>query len=408
MSPIRHGNRALPTLHVMFRCDTISHMGTVRTIVCKLAPTPEQAADIDATLVAFAKACDFAAGTARRIGSTNKVKIQREAYRAIRAEFGLSANLAIRAIARACAALKVPAKMHSTFEPTSIDYDQRIFSFAEWNWTFSLTLLSGRVKIATGLGAYQKAALKGRKPTSATLVKRRDGGYFLHVQIKDESPPPIQATDVIGVDMGVVNLAVDSDGQTFSGAKVDEVRKRYGKRRKGLNQCGTKSARRRLRKIRKKESRFRANENHIISKRIVAKAKDTKCAIAVEELTGIGARTTARKAQRSRMKGWAFYQLRTFMTYKALAVGVSVIPVDPRNTSRTCSACGHCEKANRKNRDEFCCKHCGYTSPADWNAAKNIRAIGLTVMQPMAGTVEAGSGDSVEVACKPPPLGVGS
>jgi putative transposase len=69
-----------------------------------------------------AEACHFAADAARRLGSTNKVKVQQVAYAEMRKLFGLSANLAIRAIARACAALKVPAKMHSKFAPTSIDY----------------------------------------------------------------------------------------------------------------------------------------------------------------------------------------------------------------------------------------------------------------------------------------------
>src|SRR4051812_40800153 len=101
-------------------------MDTTRTVVCKLATTPEQRAEIDATLAAFAAACDFAAEAARRIGSTSKVKVQREAYKEIRERFCLSANLAIRAIARACAALKIPAKVHSTFAPRSIDYDARI------------------------------------------------------------------------------------------------------------------------------------------------------------------------------------------------------------------------------------------------------------------------------------------
>lgn len=167
-------------------------METVRTVVCKLAPTPKQVVEIDATLKAFALASDFAADAARRIGSTNKVKVQRDAYRAIRETFNLSANLAIRAIARACAALKVPAKMHSTFDPTSIDYDARIFAFHEWNWTFGLTLLEGRRKIATALGDRQRGMLKGRKPTAATLVKRRDGGYYLHVQLSDEAPESIE------------------------------------------------------------------------------------------------------------------------------------------------------------------------------------------------------------------------
>src|SRR5262245_35141668 len=114
-------------------------METTRTVVCKLAPTPEQRDQIDATMKAFAKACDFAAETARRIGSTNKLKVQLHAYRDIRARFGLSANLAIRAIARACTALKDPRRRHSTFAPTSIDYDARIFAFHEGNWTFGVT-----------------------------------------------------------------------------------------------------------------------------------------------------------------------------------------------------------------------------------------------------------------------------
>lgn len=159
-------------------------MKTVRTVPCKLSPTPGQRLEMDATLAAFAEACNAIAEVARREHTTNKVKIQRACYQDIRARFGLSANLAIRAIARVCAALKVKAKAHSTFEPTSIDYDARIFNFREWDWTCSLTLLHSRERLETALGPYQTTRLKGQAPTSATLVKRRNGTYFLHVQLK--------------------------------------------------------------------------------------------------------------------------------------------------------------------------------------------------------------------------------
>lgn len=369
-------------------------METVRTVVCKLAPSPENVADIEATLKAFAAACDFAADVARRIGSTNKVRVQAAGYKEIRAEFGLSANLAIRAIARACSALKVPEKMHSSFAPTSIDYDARIFSFREWDWTFSLTLLSGRVRLASSLGDRQKAILKGRKPTSAVLSRSRDGRYYLHIQLVDDAPEPIETTGTLGVDMGVVNLATDSDGDKHKGGGVEACRACYGRRRKVLQSVGTKSAKRRLRQIRAKESNFRKDVNHCISKAIVAKAKGTGRAVGVEDLAGISARTTVKQTQRNRMKGWAFYQLRTFLAYKALAAGVPVIPVDPRNTSRMCSECGHVEKANRKSRDDFACKHCGFSCCADVNAAINIRdraeRIRADVMRPTAGTVDSG------------------
>ncbi len=58
-------------------------------------------------------------------------------------------------------------------------------------------------------------------------------------------------------------------------------------------------------------------------------------------------------------------------------LGLRVTAIDPRNTSRTCSACGHCEKANRKSQSEFVCKVCHHSANADLNAALNIRSLGI-------------------------------
>jgi putative transposase len=382
-------------------------MEVVRTLICKLAPTPKQAAEIDATLDAFASACNRIAEVARSIHSTNKVLVQKACYREIRDTFDLSANLTIRAIARVCAALKVPEKAHSTFAPTSIDYDARIFSFREWDWTFSLTLLHSRQRIEAKLGERQKSMLKGRKPTAAVLVKRRDGGYFLHVQLTDVAPEPITPKDVIGVDLGVKNLATTDDGETFSGNDVEKCRQKYQKIRDTCQKKGTKSAKRKLRKVRMRESRFKANENHVISRRLIEKAKGTGSAIGCEDLAGIGERTTVNKAQRSRMNGWAFFQLRCFLTYKAALAGIPLIPVDPRNTSRECSACGYTAKNNRRSRDQFECRQCGFACCADVNAARNIRSR-AKVMWPIVGDVDTGLRTPVKSTCKPRPSGLGS
>jgi putative transposase len=351
-------------------------METTRTVVCKLAPTPEQASDIDATLKAFAAACDHAAETARRIGSTNKVKVQHACYRELRDRFGLSANLAIRAIARACAALKVPEKMHSTFAPTSIDYDQRIFSFIEWNWTFGLTLLSGRVKLTTVLGDYQKGLLKGRKPTAATLVKRRDGQLFLHVQLTDEVSEPTTPHDHLGIDLGLANIATDSTGAKSVGDTIDRTRRRRATARKQHQRKGSRRAKRKLKAMAGRQRRFQAAVNHKISKDIVAKAKALDVGIALEDLSGIRGRIegTVNKACRRRLGNWGFFQLRTFISYKAQDAGIAVQFVDPKYTSQTCAECGHREKSNRKSQSEFCCKACGHRDHADVNAARNIRA----------------------------------
>jgi IS605 OrfB family transposase len=138
-----------------------------------------------------------------------------------------------------------------------------------------------------------------------------------------------------------------------------------------------------LKKNSGRQRRFQANETHRIAKQLVAKAKDTQRALALEELTGIRTRTTVRKWQRAPHGNWAFRQLRTFIVYKARRAGVLVEVVDPRNTSRICSRCGYSDKANRTSQARFCCLQCGYTTHADLNAARNIRER-AAVNRPMA------------------------
>jgi putative transposase len=81
-------------------------------------------------------------------------------------------------------------------------------------------------------------------------------------------------------------------------------------------------------------------------------------------------------------RGWAFFQLRTFIGYKAKLDGIPVKIVDPRNTSRTCHECGHCEKLNRRSQSVFLCRRCGHSAHADLNAALNISVAGAKVSSP--------------------------
>jgi IS605 OrfB family transposase len=351
-------------------------MDTVRTIACKLAPTPEQRGELDATMTAFADACNHIAEVARSIHSSNKVKVQHACYQDVRGRFGLSANLAIRAIARVCAALKVKSKAHSTFVPTSIDYDQRIFSFREWDWTFSLTLLHSRARLETTLGDYQKGLLKGQTPTSAVLVKRRDGTFFLHVQLKRYAPLPLPPTDTLGVDLGRRRVAVDSDARPYEATEVGRLRAHYPKVRRSLQAKGTKEATRLLKRLSGREQRHMRAINHRISKQLVAKAQMTQRQIALEDLTGIRERTQTRRQHRYGHHSWAFYQLRQFIAYKAEDAGVPLTLVNPAYTSQVCHCCHH---RGYRSGLKFSCTRCGYVGDADYNAACNIATAGAIV-----------------------------
>ena len=164
----------------------------------------------------------------------------------------------------------------------------------------------------------------------------------------------------------------------------------------GFRGRGTKGAKKKLRRLSGKEARFRRHENHCISKTIVQTAKDTGRGIAVEDLKGIRGRITARGGDaRNRLSGWSFHQLVGFLSYKAQDAGIPIVQVDPRNTSKTCSVCGHCEKANRKSQSEFLCKHCGFSANADWNAARNIRALAASKAAIELAVVEAKTGNRI-------------
>ena len=203
-------------------------------------------------------------------------------------------------------------------------------------------------------------------------------GFFLNTTCTIEESPQVETEGVLGVDLGISNIACDSDGQMHSGTAIKHVRHRHRRLRAKLQRKGTKSAKRRLKKLSGKERRFAKWVNHNISKGIVAKAKDTHRAIALEDLKNIRTRITVRRqsaaarSQRAILHSWAFFQLRSFVVYKAQRQGMPVHLVDPRNTSRQCHACGCIDKRNRPNQHTFLCVSCGHAAHADLNAARNI------------------------------------
>ena len=227
--------------------------------------------------------------------------------------------------------------------------------------------------------------LQGQRGESDLVY--RNGEFYLLATCNVNEAPMSDVDGFLGVDLGVNNIAVDSDGTVQQGKTVKNVRYRHRRLRAKLQRKGTKSTHRRLKKLSGKERRFATWVNHNISKSIVAKAKDTARGIAIEALGGIRNRVTVRKSQRATLHSWSFAQLRRFIAYKATLNGVPVVAVDPRNTSRTCPACGCVAKANRPNQSTFLCTQCGFSGLADYIAAGNI-ARRAVVNPPNVSTVQ--------------------
>ena len=329
--------------------------------------------------------CAFnaAASYAAQVGFADHVftqqSIHRRCYRDLRDRFGLSAQMAVRAIGKAVECFQRDKRQCPVFHETgAMTYDERLLG---WKGPAHVSLLTlhGRQIVAMVYGEYQAGHLK-RLKGQVDLVCR-DGTFYLYATIDLPEDTPIAPTRFLGVDLGIVNLATDSDGHSYTGAEGESVRQRCTTHRQTYQRTGTKAAKRRLKKLAGKESRFRRWTNHTIAKRLVAYAKDTKAALVLEELTHIRDRMTVRKGQRSKQHSWSFRQLRTFILYKAGLAGIPVVLVDPRNTSRTCSRCDFVDKRNRRSQAEFFCLRCGYEVHADTNAARNLATRG-GVMHP--------------------------
>ena len=132
-------------------------------------------------------------------------KLHHLTYYVVKSSTGLKANHVCQAIRRVIDNSKATRKIKK-FRPTSVSLDARTFVFYEDEWKVGITLISGRVNFGLAIGNYQRALLKGQTPTSAVLVRRNDGSYYVNIVVELPNVPPGKTPKVIGVDLGYALL----------------------------------------------------------------------------------------------------------------------------------------------------------------------------------------------------------
>ena len=350
---------------------------------------------------------------------SNGVELHKATYREHRSQFSLPSQLACAARVKATEVLKAAktavkaaaklnkeraekAKRHgkpapqprviscpySSFSP--IRYDVRSYKIRFNKSEVSLLTLSGRVFIPFLLPAYY-TDLATWSIGSADLIRDRKGRWSLHVSVSKEVDPVAPTGEVVGIDLGIVKPATDSNGKHYGKDRWKEIEQRTLTLRRALQVKGTKSAKRHLMRLRGRTGRFHRDCDHVVSKQIVSSVCPG-ATLVFEDLTGILDRVKVRRAHRQRLHFWSFDQLLTFTQYKAAARGVSVVNVDARYTSQKCSRCAHVSRSNRTTQADFKCCDCGFVANADVNAAINIRANyiksqGLPINQPIVSSV---------------------
>ncbi len=353
-----------------------------RTVRLLLMPTPEQETALAQTARQFTAAFNLVCLYGWQAGEKNGVRLHHATYRASKeAAAGLVSDLHIQARVKATEALKSAldrrTKGRRVSRPRSRScpphYNLHTYRLDWATGLVNLATTTGRQRMPFRVPAYA-TRYAGYPVATADLVETR-GRWYLHVVVSVPAPD-VEATNVVvGVDMGVTRAAVSSDNRFHGARRWRELEARDFRLRRALQKKGTKSAKRRLKKLSGKTARRRRDHDHVVSRRLVDGVPDG-ATIAVENLTNIRSRVKARKANggQRRLHSWSFASLRAMIAYKAQERGIRVEGVDPRHTSQTCHRCSFQSRYNRRSQREFWCRSCGYRTNADRNAALNIAA----------------------------------
>jgi putative transposase len=266
--------------------------------------------------------------------------------------------------------LNKPKKQHYS----GIRYDKRCLSIMFDKNIISINTTFGRIKLPFKLAKYYEQ-YRDWIFTNAQLIRRKDKNYYINIQMYQELPKKKEEIKVLGIDLGIKKVAVTSDNKFYNSKHLKNIKGKYQRLKRHLQSKGTKSAKRRLKKLSGKENRFVRDVNHCVSKKIV---NTNNTVFALENLKNIRNNTRTYNKKLNRMIGnWSFGQLQSFIQYKAERQGKSIIYIKPNYTSQQCSKCGCIEKKNR-NGNVFKCVECGFQLDADLNASRNIARIGIT------------------------------
>lgn len=198
---------------------------------------------------------------------------------------------------------------------------------------------------------------------------------FIYFQVSVKNQNTVSSDAFLGIDRNATNhIAVCANSRTGKilklGAKAPHVSKTYKKHRAKLQKNKKYNH---LKKVAKRESDIVRDINHKISRNVVDYAKLNNLSIKLEDLKGVRKnKKTANKQNKNLnhvIHSWSFFQLQTFIVYKARLLGVKVFFVDPFMTSQTCAKCG---SVGARTKDKFKCHSCQHSDNPDVNAAFNI------------------------------------
>lgn len=333
---------------------------------------------IDKTVTIYNKAVQDCIDIGWELKTFNKNEIHEFSYRLIRKTYpNLQSSLVQCARDQASDILKrvkfegkkPTKKLHG-----SVRYNARTYTPKLKDGIISISTVEGRKKFTLTIPKYFKKYLKGTVK-GMTLVPRKKF-FLIRLVIELEGRDfKYKRVKALGIDCGINKIAVCSNNTFYASKKLKKRKGEFFYLRRKLQQKGTRSAKRKLKRISGRENRFVADVNHQISKAIVNGEYNT---FVFEKLSVKKSKKLGKRFNK-KLGSWSFRQLQRFTEYKAIGKGKQVVYVNPTYTSQTCSVCGTTKKSFR-HKNLFSCIKCGLNLDADLNASRNIAMLGKSLL----------------------------
>jgi putative transposase len=231
---------------------------------------------------------------------------------------------------------------------------------------------------------------------TVTISQNTDGKYYASILVDDgiETPEASQDGKAIGLDVGLIDLAVTSNGSKYANPKrlkkhsrnLKRKQQKLSRKQKGSN--ARQKAKRLVARVHSKIQRVREDFLHKLSRKIV----DENQVIAVEDLNVKGMVRNHCLAKAISDAGWGMFG--TMLKYKAEKLGKIYIEIDRFfPSSLTCNNCFHKVSSMPLNVRHWDCPKCHSHNDRDINAARNIRDEALRILA--LGTSAAANGRNV-------------
>lgn len=230
-------------------------------------------------------------------------------------------------------------------------------------------------------GRARRPRFKSRAGRQVVVSREPDGRWYVTFAVETDPPPTAEpAAHAVGIDLGLTNFLVTSDGvRITSPQRLARKARNLSRYQRRLARCerGSMNRRKAKAKLARAHRKVRNAREDFLHRTTTALVRSADL-IAIEDLNVAGMVRNRHLARA--ISGAAWGEFRRQLEYKCARAGRTLVVIDRwYPSSKTCSACGHVLAELSLAIRRWACPNCRTRHDRDLNAAKNILAAGRAV-----------------------------